>query len=107
MMPLPAAAQARPLPCAATRIVTVVMPKGPARYQAGRMTLANGAMLELSGPPNGPDMYRVSMMKAGDRVAVCYGPPTTYADAGPARTITLLDLRNGGYYGTLVGNWPS
>ena len=34
-----------------------------------------------------------------------YGPLKTYADAGPACTITVLDLANGSYYGSLVGDW--
>ncbi len=71
------------------------------------MMLANGAVLELSGPLKSPEMYQVTQMRVGDRVAACYGPLTTYADAGPARAITVLDLRNGQYYGTPVGTWHS
>ncbi|MBC5799690.1 MAG: hypothetical protein GIW94_06920 [Candidatus Eremiobacteraeota bacterium] len=106
-VPVPGAPAAlRPsLPCVATRIAKIAMPSGPARYQGGRLTLENGAVLELSGPLKSADMYRVSAMHAGDRVAACYGPLTTYADAGPSRTITVLDQRNGQYYGTLVGTW--
>ena len=81
------------------------MPSGPARYEAGRMTLANGATLELAGARSDPAMYQVSQMNRGDRVAACYGKPKVYADAGKVRTVTVLDLRNGQYYGTLVGSW--
>jgi hypothetical protein len=104
-VPLPLSAQQLSLPCASTRITRIVMPTAMARVAAGRMTLANGAILELSGDPKGPDMYRISEMRKGDRVVACYGPLTTYADAGPSRTITILNLRNGGYYGTLIGTW--
>lgn len=104
---LGAAAPPPELPCTSTTIAKIAMPVGPAAYESGRMTLANGATLQLSGPSTSPEMSRVSRMKAGDPVAVCYGALTTYADAGPSRTITLLDLRNNLYYGTLVGTWPS
>ncbi len=107
MLAAPAAARRSSLPCVSTRIAKVVMPSGPARYQGGRLTLENGAVLELSGALKSADMYRVSEMHPGDRVAACYGPLTTYADAGPSRTITVLDQRNGQYYGTLVGTWSA
>lgn len=92
-------------PCTTTVISKIVMPSGPARYQAGRMTLGNGAILELAAARSDPAMYAVSQMRVGDRVAACYGHPQTYADAGQVRTITILDLRNGQYFGTLVGTW--
>lgn len=108
MLAAPAAAAGRPsLPCVSTRIAKIAMPSGPARYQGGRQNLENAAVLELSGPLKSADMYRVSEMHAGDRVAACYGPLTTYADAGPSRTITVLEQRNGQYYGTLVGTWSA
>jgi hypothetical protein len=103
---IPVRLVADPAPqCAVTQISTIRMPTGPARYQAGRMTLANGASLELSGAPNGEAMNMVSAMRVGDRVAACRGRMMSYADAGPSRTITILDLRNGQYYGTLIGTW--
>lgn len=105
LLPLPAGAQQAPVPCTITRITRIVMPTGPARYQSGRMTLANGATLELSGPIKSPAMYQVSQMHARDSVAACYSAVRTYADAGPARTITIIDLRTVGYYGTLIGTW--
>ena len=92
-------------PCSTTTIAKIAMPSGPARYQAGRLTLKNGAALELAGAKSDPAMYRVAEMRVGDRVAACYGRPTTYADAGRVRTITILDLRNGQFFGTLVGSW--
>lgn len=49
MLAAPAAAQRSSLPCVSTRIAKVVMPSGPARYQGGRLTLENGAVLELRG----------------------------------------------------------
>ena len=101
----PANAAPMPSACASTQITSIRKPSGPAAYQGGRITLANGATLAVTGPLKSADMYRVSEMQAGDRVLACHGKPTTYADAGPSRTVTILDLRSNGYYGTLVGTW--
>lgn len=105
---LPTASQAQTaVPCAVTRITSIKMPKGSARYQAGTIRLSNGATLELAGSVNSSSMYPVTQMRTNDRVAACYSPlQTRYADAGPSRTITILDLRTAGYYGTLIGTWP-
>lgn len=105
LAPLAVSAQQNSLPCARSSISAIAMPTGPARFAAGKMTLANKATLELAGILKSPEMYRVSQMRVGDRVVACHGRVTTYADAGPSSTITLIDLRNGGYYGTLIGNW--
>jgi hypothetical protein len=53
------------------------------------------------------ELSRAAEMAVGDAVAACYGPLTTYADAGPSRTITVLDLVNGQYYSSLVGTWKT
>ncbi len=107
--PLPVLAQspspAPALPCDTTRIASMMMPVGPARVDHGQMTLDNGATLELSGPPKGAEMNRVASMHIADMVIACYGPVMKYADAPPSRTITILDLRNGSYYGTPIGTW--
>ena len=98
--------QAQPaLPCALVRITTITLPKGPARYQSGMIRLSNGASLQLSAPLNGPGASGVTEMRRNDPVAACYGHMKSYADAGPSRTITILDLRTAGYYGTLIGTW--
>jgi hypothetical protein len=108
-LPLPVVAQtpspAPSPPCDTTRIASMMMPVGPARVDHGQMTLDNGATLELSGPPKGAEMNRVSSMHIADMVIACYGPVMRYADAPPSRTITILDLRNGSYYGTPIGTW--
>jgi len=67
----------------------------------GRLNLENGAVLELSGPLKSADMYRVSEVHPGNRIAACYGPLTTYADAarrarhgvGPAQRSILRHAR--------------
>jgi hypothetical protein len=99
--PAPAAHLA--LPCARTTIAAVKLPAGPAQYQSGSLALANGASLRLQG-----SRAEISMAKelgVGDPVAACYGPLRIYADAGPSRSITVLDLVNGAYYAALVGTW--
>ncbi len=98
----PAGATAPGVPCVRTTIVAKRTPIGPAEYQSGQLRLANGATLRLQG--SSAELYRVEQMHVGDRVAACFGPRRVYADAGPARTITLLDLMTGAYYGTNVGN---
>jgi len=91
------------LPCARTTIAARKLPVGPAQYQSGSLTLANGASMRLQGTP--VEMYRARAMAVGDAVAACYGPLKNYADAGPSRTITVLDLKNGEYYAALIGSW--
>ncbi len=102
-MLLPAPALATGTPCVATRLAARRLPTGPAQYQAGSLRLANGASLRLQGTP--AELSRVRDMRLGDPVAACYGPLEHYADAGPARTITVLDLANGAYFGALIGSW--
>ena len=92
--------------CASTRIVSKRMPVGPAAYQSGRMTLANGATLALTGPPNSARMISVRKMRSGDPVNACYGPLKHYADAPPSRALTIVDKRTGSYVGGLIGSWP-
>ncbi|MDQ2866185.1 MAG: hypothetical protein M3R51_08155 [Candidatus Eremiobacteraeota bacterium] len=106
MLALPTQAQSV-TPCELLRIATITMPKGPARYQAGVIRLSNGASLELAGASSDPSVYPVKQMHSNDAVAACFSRIKTYADAGPSRTITILDLRTSGYYGTLIGTWPS
>lgn len=104
----PAIAQAQPTaPCVTARITSITMPSGPAKYQSGVIRLSNGGSLQLSGPMNAPAMYPVKQMRANDAVAACYGHIEHYADAGPSRTITILDRRTSGYYGSLIGTWPA
>jgi hypothetical protein len=91
------------VPCAKTTVAGRRLPTGPAQYESGLLTLANGASLRLQGTPG--ELNAARSMAVGDPVAACYGPLKTYADAGPSRTITVLDLANGAYYATLVGNW--
>lgn len=103
-LPADAAPVARgALPCLRTTVATRKAPVGPAQFQSGRLTLANGATLRLQGTP--AELRLAADLAVGDPVAACYGPLKTYADAGPARTITVLDLANGSYYGSLVGDW--
>ncbi len=106
-IPILAAAAQRngdaPVPCALTTLAQRKLPSGPAQYQSGTLVLKNGASLRLQG--TSAELYHVAGMRVGDPIATCYGPLKTYADAGPARTITVLDLKSGNYYGTLVGNW--
>lgn len=90
-------------PCARTAIVKRTMPSGPAQYQSGMLILRNGASLRLQGSP--AEMYALRTMHVGDPVAACYGPLKNYADASPSRATTVLDLTNGSYYGTPLGNW--
>ena len=54
--------------CANTRIANKRLPVGPAKYQSGLLTLANGATLQLTGPPSGPQMSTVRRMRIGARV---------------------------------------
>jgi hypothetical protein len=101
---LPAVADtAAPLPCAATTITALKAPTGPAQYESGTLTLANGASLRLQG--TAAEMSVAQTMAIADPVAACYGPLKTWADAGPARTITVLDLKNGAHYATFIGTW--
>jgi hypothetical protein len=101
----PAAARgaATGLPCARTTIASLQQPVGPAQYQSGSLRLANGASLRFQGTPE--ELATAKDLAVGDAVAACYGPPRTYADAGPSRTVTVLDLVNGAYYATLIGTW--
>lgn len=92
-------------PCARTTIAERKMPTGPAQYQSGILALRNGASMRLQGGAG--EMYQAKQFKVGDPVAACYGPLREYADAGPSVSMTVLDLRNGLYYGTLIGNWPA
>jgi hypothetical protein len=91
------------IPCARTNVASVKNPAGPAQYQSGSLVLANGASMRLQGTR--AELARAKEMAVGDSVAACYGPLRTYADAGPSRTITVLDLTNGAYYATLIGTW--
>jgi hypothetical protein len=79
------------------------MPVGPAQYQSGSLGLGNGATLRLQGTR--AEMALAGQLAVGDAVAACYGPLRTFADAGPSRTVTVLDLVNGAYYAALVGSW--
>jgi hypothetical protein len=104
----PAPAWAHPvlgtgIPCARTNVASVKKPTGPAQYQSGSLVLANGASMRLQG--TSAELNMAKQMAVGDSVAACYGPLRNFADAGPARTITVLDLTNGAYYATLVGTW--
>jgi hypothetical protein len=104
----PAQAEAHPVlgtgvPCARTSVASVKNPTGPAQYQSGSLVLANGASMRLQGTR--AQLSMAKEMAVGDSVAACYGPLRNYADAGPSRTITVLDLVNGAYYATLVGSW--
>jgi hypothetical protein len=91
------------LPCARTTVATVKLPAGPAQYQSGSLVLANGASLRLQG--SRAEIAMAKELGIGDPVAACYGPLRIYADAGPSRSITVLDLVNGAYYAALVGTW--
>jgi hypothetical protein len=91
------------VPCARTSIAAVKQPSGPAQYQSGKLTLANGASLRLQGTR--AEIAMAKELTVGDSVAACYGPLRNYADAGPSRTITVLDLVDGAYYATLIGTW--
>ncbi len=91
------------LPCVRTRVASIGMPVGPAEYQSGRMTLANGVALRISGAP-APPMVRE--FRTGDQVVACYGMQRTWADAPRSRSTTVLDLRSGSFFGALIGEWP-
>lgn len=102
----PAVASAHPrngVPCDRTTIAARRMPSGPAQYQSGVLRLTNGASMRLQGSSDELNVAR--QINIGDPVAACYGPLRTYADAGPARSVTVLDLRTGAFYGTLIGTW--
>jgi hypothetical protein len=107
LAPLPVlAASAAPhlgLPCARTTVAAVKLPVGAAQYQSGSLALANGAALRLQG--SRAEIAMAKELGVGDPVAACYGPLRIYADAGPSRSVTVLDLVNGAYYATLVGTW--
>ncbi len=94
-------------PCARTTIAAIRPPAGPAAYQSGLMTLANGATLRIEGRASDPGVRQALAMKPGDAVAACYGRAVEYADAGPSRAVTVLDLHTNGSYGNLVGTWPA
>jgi hypothetical protein len=98
-----AAGAAAGLPCARTTIASLKQPVGPAQYQSGSLRLRNGASLRFQGTPE--ELAMAKDLAVGDAVAACYGPLRTYADAGPSRTVTVLDLVNGGYYASLIGTW--
>jgi hypothetical protein len=104
-LPAPAAAPAAltGLPCARTTVAAVKLPVGPAQYQSGSLALANGASLRLQGSRS--EIAMAKELGVGDPVAACYGPLRIYADAGPSRSVTVLDLVNGAFYATLVGSW--
>ena len=103
----PLIARAQPAaPCSLARITMITMPKGSAKYQAGVLRLSNGGSLQLVGAQDSPAMYPITQMRANDAVAACYSRLNHYADAGPSRTITILDLRTSGFYGSLTGTWP-
>lgn len=91
------------LPCVRTRLATIRMPVGPAEYQSGRLTLQNGASLRVSGTP-APQM--VHDFHAGDPIVACYGSERNWADAPRSRSTTVLDLRSGSFFGSLIGEWP-
>lgn len=90
------------LPCVRSQVATIRLPVGPAEYQSGRMVLTNGATLRVSGTPA---PITLSDFRAGDSVVACYGNERTWADAPRSRTTTVLDLRSGGYFGSLIGEW--
>ena len=82
------------------------MPVGPAKVQIGRLTLANGATLQLTGAPHCSALSGVRNMRVGDRVSVCYGPLKSYADAPPSRALTIVDRGGGQYVRGPIGSWP-
>lgn len=93
------------LPCSKTTIAARKAPTGPAQYESGSLRLTNGASMRLQGTK--AQLNVAAGMAVGDPVAACYGPLRNWADAGPARTITVLDLANGAYYASLVGSWKT
>jgi hypothetical protein len=101
--PAATAAAAAGLPCVRTTIASLKQPVGPAQYQSGSLRLGNGASLRFQGTPE--ELAMAKDLAVGDAVAACYGPLRTYADAGPSRTVTVLDLVNGAYYASLIGTW--
>lgn len=80
------------LPCARTTLDQLTMPTGPAQYQSGKLVLRNGASMRLQG--SNAELYQAQQIKP------C-------ADAPPSRTITVLDIRNGSYYASLIGAWKT
>jgi hypothetical protein len=91
------------LPCARTTVTALKLPVGPAQYESGTLALANGASLRLQG--SRAEIAMAKELGVGDPVAACYGPLRIYADAGPSRSVTVLDLVNGAYYASLIGTW--
>ncbi len=91
------------LPCVRTQVAGIRRPVGPAEYQSGHMLLTNGVSLRVSGTP---PPTSIGDFHPGDSVIACYGNERNWADAPRSRSTTVLDVQSGGFFGSLIGEWP-
>lgn len=87
--------------CDAAPITAIRQPAGPAHYQVGQLTLADGTTFEVWGDANGAGF--VKALRIGDRVEMAFGPTQRWADeAADARPAFAVAVRAGDTY-TSVG----
>lgn len=86
--------------CTAAAVSAIRMPAGPAKYQEGTITLADGTTFAVEGDANGTQFVRD--LRSGDRVEICFGPARRWADAPPtAREGFAVAVRTGETYTTI------
>jgi len=87
--------------CDAGPVAAIRQPTGPAHYQVGEVTLADGTAFEVWGDDNGKGFLK--NVRTGDRVEICFGPTRRWADEGPdVRPAFAVGVRTGDTY-TSVG----
>jgi hypothetical protein len=86
--------------CTTAAITAIHAPTGPAHYQAGRITLADGTNFEVWGDAQGKAFLK--NVQTGDRIEMCFAGPQVWADEPPdARQAWALDVRRNVTYTTV------
>lgn len=87
--------------CTAAAVSAIRLPAGPAKYQQGLITLADGTAFAVQGDADGRQFVRD--VRTGDTLEICFGPARRWADAPPtAREGFAVDVRTGETY-TSIG----
>jgi hypothetical protein len=86
--------------CTAGPVAAITQPVGPAHYQEGRVTLADGTTFSIQGDARDAD-FRKGLHK-GDRIEICFGPSRRWADQPlNARAAWAVRVKDGESFTTI------
>lgn len=86
--------------CTAAAVSAIRLPAGPATYQQGLITLADGTTFAVQGDAAGRHFVRD--VRSGDTIEICFGPARRWADApATAREGFAVDVRTSDTYVTI------